>query len=168
MVDVAKKFLDKSVIVGEKADEHRVEFKFGNGQVLVGRLSEFSPEIVTQLALHGLSQKGGDATSGFSKDRDFLSGVAATGKVLENLRNGIWSGSSGGGNSDLVTVLAELQGIEVEAAQAAVDKATVEQLAGLKKHPAVKAAIAKLQEKRAKEAAKGAPKLDTLMKELGL
>lgn len=168
MAKTETKFLSKILPedVGGKA--RTVQFHLGNGSKLSLSLDELKPETVEQLALHGLSQKGGDACSGLSKTRDFSGAYAAVQTVLDNLRNGLWTSRAGSSTSDLVTVLAEILKIDEEAAQTKVDTATEEQLAAIRKNPQVKAAIAKLQEKRAKEAAKSAPSLGDLLNSIGL
>lgn len=168
MAKTETKFLSKILPedVGGKA--RTVQFHLGNGAKLSLSLDELKPETVEQLALHGLSQKGGDACSGMSKDRDFAGAYGAIQTVLDNLRNGLWSSRAGSSTSDLVTVLAKILGIEEEEAQLKVDRANEEQLSAIRKNPQVKAAIAKLQEARAKEAAKSAPSLGDLLGSIGL
>lgn len=145
-----------------------VIFTFGNGAKTSLCLDDVPAEMVERLALHGLSQKGGDATSSLQQARDFAGGYAATSQVLDNLRNGLWSSRSGTSTSDLVAAIANLLKVSEEEAKAKHDAASDEALAAIRKHPAVKKFIADLQAERAKEAAKTAPKLDDLMKGLGL
>jgi len=162
------KFLEKILPSDIGGEPSTVVFAFGNGARLKLSLKELKPETVEQLAIHGLSQKGGDATSSMSKDRDFASAYSAVATVLDNLRNGLWSSRSGSSTSDLVTAIARILKIDEEAAQKKVDLASEEQLSAIRKNPEIKAMIAKIQEARAKEAAKSAPKLDDLMKSIGL
>lgn len=165
-----KKFLSKLLPDDVGGQPRQVICVLGNGVKVVGDLAAYSPEMLERLALHGLSQKIGDAAASFSKDRDFHGAFGAMQQVEDNLRNGLWSSRAGGGTSDLVSVLAEMQGCELEAAQAAVDKMNDEQLAAVKKHPAVKKAIADLVAKRAAEAAKasGVEDLGEMLKGIGL
>lgn len=163
-----KKFLGKLTPEDQGGKARSVVFTLGNGQSLTGCLDGLSAEIVERLAVHGLSQKVGDSASGYAKDRDFLGAFGAMSAVLDNLKAGLWASRSGGGTSDLVAAIAKIKGVSLEEAQAAIDKANEEQVATLKKHPAIKAEIAKIQEKRAKEALKGAGSLDDLTKALGL
>jgi hypothetical protein len=163
-----KKFLGKLTPEDQGGVAQGVVFTLGNGQSLQATLKGLSPEMVERLAVHGLSQKIGDSASGFAKDRDFLGAFGAMSAVWENLQQGMWASRSGGGTSDLVAAIAKIKGVSLEDAQGAVDKATEEQLKELKKHPAIKEAIAKIQAARAKEAAKGAGSLEELTKALGL
>ena len=161
-------FLTKILPEDVGGEKGTVFFILGNGMKASLSLKDLSPEMVERLAIHGLSQKGGDAASGMSKARDFAGALSAISTTLDNLRNGLWSSRTGGGTSDLVLALAKLKGVSEEDAAAAVFKATEEQLKELRKHPAVKEAIAKLQAARANEQAKGAEKLEDVLKEIGL
>lgn len=166
--NVQTTFLTKVLPEDVGGEKGTVQFILGNGTKASLSLKELTPEMVERLAIHGLSQKGGDAASGMSKARDFAGALNAIATTLDNLRNGLWSSRTGGGTSDLVLAIAKLKGVSEEEAAAAVFKATEEQLKDLRKHPAVKEAIAKLQAARAKEQAKGAESLDELVKGLGL
>lgn len=145
-----------------------VVFAFGNGAKLELCLDDLNDDMREQLALHGLSQKGGDSTSNLSKDRDFAGGYAAVQSVLDNLRNGLWSSRAGSSTSDLVLAVAKILKIDEEAAAAKIRAASDEQLSAIRKNPQIKGEIAKIQEARAKEAAKAAPKLEDLMASLGM
>lgn len=168
MAEVNTKFLSKILPedVGGKAKT--VVFALGNGLKTELSLDDIPAEMVERLALHGLSQKGGDSTSSMSKDRDFSGAYAAIQQVLDNLRNGVWSNRAGSSTSDLVIAIARILKVEEEEAQKKVDQATEEQLTAIRKNPQIKEAVAKIQAERAKEAAKAAPKLDVLLKGLGL
>lgn len=162
------KFLSKLTpeMVGGKP--RTVRFILGNGVEVQACLDNYSQEMVEKLAIHGLSQKVGDSASGFSKDRDFHAAFGAMQGVEDNLRIGVWASKGGAGTSDLVAALADLQGASLEDAQAAVDRMTEEQLASVRKHPAVKKAIADIQAARAAELAKAAEPLGDLLKSVGL
>ena len=163
-----KKFLGKITPEDHGGKPRSVIFTLGNGQSIVGELDKLDAATVERLAVHGLSQKIGDAASSFSKDRDFLGAFASMSGVWETLLAGGWNQKGGGGTSDLVAAVAKLKGVSLEEAQAAIDKANEEQLAALRKHPAIKAEIAEIQKKRAKEAAKTAGSLEDLTKAIGL
>lgn len=166
--NVNTKFLSKLTpeMVGGKP--RTVRFVLGNGVEVQGCLDNYSQEMFEKLAIHGLSQKIGDSASGFSKDRDFHGAFGAMQGVEDNLRAGLWASKGGSGTSDLVAVLADLQGASLEDAQAAVDKMTEDQLAAVRKHPAVKKGIADLQAARAAELAKAAEPLEDLLASVGL
>ena len=166
-----KRFLVKLLPEDVGGVARSVRFVLGNGIEVRACLDDFEPGIVERLALHGLSQKIGDSTSSMSKDRDFHGAFGAMQGVADNLANGLWSSRAGSGTSDLVAAIARLQGVELEVAQAAVDKATEEQIAAFKKHPAINAEIKRAQAERASELAKKASgevaSLDDLMAGLG-
>lgn len=163
MAEVGKKFLSKLTPEDVGGEKGCMIFVLGNGVKVRACLEDYSQEIRDRLALHGLSQKVGDSTSNLSKDRDFHGAFTKMQGVEDNLRGGIWSDRSGTGTADLVTVLAKMQGASLEDTQAAVDKMDEEQLKAVKGNPTVKAALADLVAKRAKEAAKGAEPLTDLL-----
>ena len=154
MAKTEKKFLTKITpdMAGGKA--RQVAFVLGNDVKVVGDLDKFPAEIVERLAIHGLSQKVGDSTSNLSKARDFHSAFGVMQEVVDNLEKGLWSVRGGSSTSDLVAALAALQGTDTETVQAAVDAATEEQVAELRKHPQVKAKILEMQAERQKQLAK--------------
>jgi hypothetical protein len=159
-----KKFLAKLTPEDVGGEANCVIFVLGNGVKVRACLDDYSDAIRHKLALHGLSQKIGDSASGCAKDRDFSGAFGNMQTVEDNLRNDTWASRAGGGTSDLVAVLAELQGATLEDAQAAVDKMDEEQLKAVRSNPQVKSAIAELVAARAKEAAKNAAPLDELLK----
>lgn len=151
-----KKFLVKLTPEDVGGLPRTVRFVLGNGVEVRACLDDFSEQMIERLALHGLSQKVGDSTSSLSKERDFHGAFGNMQGVVDNLMNDLWSARAGSGTSDLVAAIAKLQGIELEEAQAAVDKATEEQIAAFKKHPAIVAEIKRAQAERANELAKKA------------
>ena len=163
MAEISKKFLAKLTPEDVGGEKGCMIFVLGNGVKVRASLAEYSEEIRDRLALHGLSQKIGDSTSNLSKDRDFHGAFSKMQSVEDNLRAGVWSDRSGTGTADLVTVLAKMQGATLEDTQAAVDKMDEEQLKLVKGNASVKAALADLVAKRAKEAAKGAAPLAELL-----
>ena len=85
MANEAKvKFLQK------KVDEvgRRVKCVLGNGVCVELGLDELKPEIVTRLALHGLSQKLGDSAASFSKEENFHGAFGAMQWTADNLLQG--------------------------------------------------------------------------------
>lgn len=162
------KFLTKILESDVGGQQGCVRFVLGNKVEVIAEYDSYTPAIQRMLGLHGLSQKIGDAASGFSKARDFHGAFGNMQAVADNLGNGVWASRSGSSLSDLVQALCNLQGLSVEDAQAAVDRADEEQLATLKKHPAVKKEIAEIVSARLSAAAEGAPDLGDMMKDLGL
>lgn len=161
---MAQKFLSKVMPndVSGKADA--VQFVLGNGLRVEASLDQLSPEMLKQLALHGLSQKVGDASAGFSKSGDYSGAFGAMQQVVDNLYADQWSTrGQGGGLSDLVAAICELRGVDVEQAQAVVDGLDDEQLKRVTSHPAIKAKIANLKAARLAKAAESAADLDELL-----
>ena len=139
MAKVEKRFLVKLTQEDVGGIVRTVRFVLGNGVEVQASLADMSEEMVERLALHGLSQKVGDAAASFSKERDYHGAFGAMQAVVDNLMQGVWSSRAGSSTADLVTAIAELQGVELEAAAEAVGKATEEQIAVLRKHPAINA-----------------------------
>ena len=138
MAKIAKK------IVGDNS----VTFSFSNGKDIVAKLSELPEEIVHRLALHGLSQKGGDS---YASADSIGTAVANLTEVVGNLRRGIWATKATGGKlaealqratgQPLEDCIAKLQGMD--------DKAK----ADLRKHPQIKLAIAQIDAENAAKVA---------------
>ena len=149
-----------------KAETRTVEVRFGNGLLVACGLDELKPEIVERLALHGLSQKMGDAASSFSKAENYHGAFGAIQSVVDNLQNGEWSSRGGSGTSDLAQAIAELQDLEIDEADEAVGKMDEEQIATFKKHPAIKMKIAEIQKRRLEAKVKDAPDLGAMMQDL--
>ena len=149
-----KKFLTKITPDMAGGLARQVAFVLGNGVKVIGDLSRMPEDVVERLAIHGLSQKVGDSTSNLSKARDFHAAFGAMQDVVDNLEKGLWSVRGGSSTSDLVAALAELQGTDTETVQAAIDAATEEQVAELRKHPQIKAKILEMQAERQRTLAK--------------
>jgi hypothetical protein len=159
-----QKFLSKITEsdVGGKAG--CIRFVLGNGLEVQADVDLIPASIQRDLMLHGLSQKVGDSSAGFSKAQDFSGAFGAMQQVVDNLYSGIWSTrGQGGGVADLVNAIAELRGVSVEQAQAAVDQMDEEQLKKVASHPAVKAKVAEAKAMRLNAAAQNAPDLDDLL-----
>ena len=149
-----KKFLTKITPDMAGGVARQVTFALGNGVKVIGDLSKMPADIVERLAIHGLSQKVGDSTSNLSKARDFHAAFGAMQEIVDNLEKGLWSVRGGSSTSDLVAAMAELQGLDTETVQAAVDAATEEQVSELRKHTQIKAKILEMQAERQKQLAK--------------
>lgn len=154
MTAVEKKFLVKLSPEDVGGRQDHMIFILGNGVRVEFDLGKCTPEMVRKLALHGASQKIGDSTSGFSKERDFHSAFGKMQGIADNLYDGVWSDRSGGGTADLVKALAELQDASLEEVQSVVDRMTEEQLSEVKGNKQIKAKIAEYVASRAKESAK--------------
>lgn len=152
----------KSVQVENKA----VEFEFANAGIVRFELSKVSDEMLTQLALHGASQKGGDsyasaksATEGTDIDPNEWAFEQCQATV-DQIYAGDWSVRRAGGGAtitDLVRALAEVMPdvTESDAATRLAD-ASKEDKAALRAHPAVKAVLERLRAERAAAKAEAA------------
>ena len=157
MAENSTKFLSKSISVADDQKTGTVKFELGNGKHIQVKLSDMPAAIVTQLALHGLSQKIGDSAAGFSKDKDYAGALEAMTRVANNLVEGKFNGDrEGNSREDLIAAIAKIKKVDVEVARRTIDKATKEQIETLQKHPAIKAEIAKIKADRLAKAAEGA------------
>lgn len=137
-------------------EKRTVTFKYANGLLVVAELDRLNEEMKLRCALHGLSQKGGDAYSGISKSGDYKAGFSATQGVIDSLYNGVWS-VKGSPNSDLAEAFVRLsQAPDIETAQAMIAKLDAESLKDAMSDLQVKAVIKAIQLERANEAAKAA------------
>jgi hypothetical protein len=159
-----QKFLSKITPSDVGGLEDAMRFVLGNGLEVQAQMSLMPASMINELAWHGLSQKVGDSAAGFSKAQDFSGAFGAMQQVVDNLYSGIWSTrGQGGGVADLINAIAELRGVSVEQAQAAVDQMDEEQLKKVASHPAVKAKVAEAKAMRLNAAAQNAPDLDDLL-----
>lgn len=139
------RFLRKPVDLAKKS----VAFILGNGQSLTLSLDEIPPATVEQLALHGLSQKAGDAAAGCAKDKAYGHALTCINDVLENLKKGFWGVErEPTGNQDLIAAIAQLKNLPTEAVQAAVVNATPDQLKGWMKNARIAKVMAELKAER--------------------
>ena len=163
MANEAKvKFLQK------KVDEagRRVKCILGNGVCVELGLDELKPEIVTRLALHGLSQKLGDSAANFSKEENFHGAFGAMQGTADNLLQGVWAAKGGSGTSDLAQAIAELQDLEIEKAEAAIARMDEDTLKVFKSHPEIKLKIAEIQKARLAAQVDKAPSLSEMFAKL--
>lgn len=130
---------------------------FADGTSHEVALESLPQEIQLNLALHGLSQKLGDSYAS-------VKGNVAAAKekfeaTLKQLLAGEWAAKREGEGGSKVTELAEaiarIKGVPVATANAAVGKASDDQIKGWKANAKVKAVIAEI---RAEKAAKRAEK----------
>jgi len=102
-------------------------------------LSDLPAEVVTQLTLHGLSQKLGDSISG--KDVVGEVAIATVNAVIDNLKNGKFNLSGGGsqGGGIAVEAIARLMDRSIEDAAAFWETLDDKQRTAMKKDADVKA-----------------------------
>lgn len=151
-------------VASKEVSDEGVLFKFSDDTVLETKLSDLSPEMVTQLALHGLSQKVGDSYSGVKGDVDEAKKLA-TG-TWERLVKGEFKAtreSSGGGSkvTDLARALAKVAGVELVDAVGKLAEMDRDQKKGLRENLHIQRALLEIQkEKAAEKEAKLAKELD--------
>lgn len=123
----------------------------GVGEVS-GCLNDFPQEIVHQLALHGLSQKVGDAAA--SKDIQGETALAVMQTVVDNLREGKWGKVRTAGTSKdaalYVEAVARLRKITVAEAAGLIDGLDEDQVKALRKVSAVQDMVALIKAERIK------------------
>lgn len=126
--------------------------EFANGVTKTYDVTKIPTDVQDQLMMHGLSQKVGDSYASAETVED---AIEAAEDVFHNLVSGQWNAKGGGTGGILAEALAAAQGVSLEEAKAVVlaldDKAKTE----LRKHPAIKLAIAKIQLARAERLTKG-------------
>ncbi len=135
-----------------------VSFTFGEGiEPVLFELAKCSPEMITQLALHGFSQKGGDSyasaksqTEGTEIDPAEWSRAQVAG-VVEQVLNDDWTVRTPGSAqaTDLATALAEAVDCEVADAIERLADADKDEKAALRKHPDIAAILARIKVERA-------------------
>ena len=137
-----------------------VTFNFGEDQEPLGlSLNDLPEEIVTHLALHGLSQKGGDSYAG--KADEAPQHVAA---IFDQLKEGNWtsraSGSGGPRVTQLATAISTVLGIELNEVVEKLAGMEAEQRKAISNEPKVAAELARIKAeaaaKRQKELAEAA------------
>lgn len=143
-----------------------VSFEFGDAGTVIFDLSKVSDEMLTQLALHGASQKGGDSYAGAKSATDGTEidpnewAKSECQRVIEQIYAGEWTvrrASGGPGVTDLARAIAEVMPdfSEADAAERLAD-ASKEEKAALRKHPQIKAVLERLRAERAAAKAESA------------
>jgi hypothetical protein len=142
-------FLDKT-INGDK-----VTFKLGNGEELVVSKADVSPENWERAALHGISQRLGDACANLSKGKEFGKAYEIMNELKAQLGQKEWSKGREGTSKqlieDLITALAKIKKLDEEIVRAAVDKADEAKRKQWLSNKAVNAEILEIRAKRAKK-----------------
>jgi hypothetical protein len=106
--------------------------------------------------MHGASQKLGDSYA--SAKGSVADGVASLKRTIDTLTSGNWTAGRSDGETkprttELAQALAEIKGVDIATAQAAVENADEDKRKAWRGHPKVKAVIASIR------AAKAAAKL---------
>lgn len=141
-------------------DSKTFSIVFADGAKADVELDTLPSNIVTLLALHGLSQKLGDSFAGVKGD--VAAAKAKFEAVLVQLQNGEWkkareSGEGGAKVTELAEAIAQFKNAPIEKANAVVAKASPDQIKLWRANAKIKAIIAQI---RAKKAAERAAKAD--------
>lgn len=159
-------------------ESRSVLFTFEDESTEIFDLSKCPEDIVTALALHGASQKGGDSYAGAAKACE-AQGMTALAyskaqveRVIQNLYEGNFRAASGGGGGPRITMLAEAvaraTNQEVADIIAKIAEADDETKAALRAHSDVKKALAEIKAERAVAAAEKAQDADSDEEEVDL
>lgn len=147
---------ERNKVASKEISENAVTITFSDESTVAVSLSDLPAEIVTQLALHGLSQKLGDSYAGVKGDAK--EGFKLASAVAERLRSGEFNakreGSGASGKvTDLARALAEVAGKELSEAVARLDQMEKAEKLELRRHPRIAAVLARMAAERAQEAA---------------
>jgi hypothetical protein len=134
------------------ADSREVRFTFTGMAAVVVATDALADEVLEYAMLHGLAQKLGDSYSGAQTVEEARERFDATLAVLES---GEWNGGRAATGGLWIDAIADVQGIDREAALARWNELDEDKQAAIKKVPRVKAAYAKLAAERAERAAAG-------------
>jgi len=133
--------------------------KFGNGKQREFDLTKLPgyvagmADVAKRVFEHGASQMLGDVSARFTKDRDYSGALEAVDDLWDRMLNGLVRGASRG---DLAEALSVAGKISIEDAKALIALANDEQLKVLTSNPEVKAELAEIRARRAKEVAASA------------
>ena len=108
-----------------------VSFTFADGTHRSVSLEDLKPEIVTQLALHGLSQKGGDSYSGAESVSEAIEKLNST---VDMLIAGDWSAGRSATGGIWVDAMAQAAGVSREEALVKWNEADSDTRKSLKAH----------------------------------
>lgn len=136
-IKMAKKAKSANGVTFTFADKASTQIEFN--------LADLSAAMVTELAIHGLSQKVGDSYSGAESVSEGMELAKATWK---NLLAGNFNARASGGGL-LAEAVARIKGISVADAEAKLAEATEEQIENLRKNSKVKDTITIIRGERA-------------------
>lgn len=160
---ITMKVCKKSYVLAADGSRTALSFSFANGEVRTVRLQEFASNVQNAAAWHGLSQKLGDA---FASSLTTADAVSAFDETFAQLQAGDWNVKATGNKlAGLAAAVAVVQKSDVATVLATLEKLPADKLASIRKHPAVKAEVAKQAAAKAKERAKTADteSLDSLL-----
>lgn len=154
---------DMTTFLTKEPLENGARFVLGNGYTIEVDLGDLPEDIVRRLAVHGMIQKGGDATSGANGDYAFAQ--AAIESTIASLQQGDWNRGRTPAHSDLIAAVRVVYGKTEEEAKAVVLGMSDEAIKELKKVKPIKAEMAEARARREKSKAAGAevPSLDDII-----
>lgn len=142
----------------KRNDANQLEFNFEDGQIITYDINALPDHIKEQLMFLGATNKLRDSYSSAEGSCSVARGHLE--KAFHNLEQGLWNASraSGGvsGLTELAEAIAALKKYEVDAVMATLEAMSKEEIANMRKHPQVKAKIAEIKARRAKERMKEA------------
>jgi hypothetical protein len=157
-------FLDKTI------GSDGVTFTLGNGQQVVVLKSEVSPENWERAALHGISQRLGDACANLSKGKEYGKALEALEELKAQLAQKEWTKAREAGNrqqiEDLIIALAKLKNVPAEVVRAAVERADADKRKSWIGNKAIASEMAQIKARRLKAEVKGNMTVDDI--DLGL
>lgn len=134
-------------IATKKVIEDAVVFAFEDGEKFTCSIAALDKAIVLKLALHGISQKVGDS---YASADSIEAGRQAAELTWKNLTAGVWASARGG---LLVDALQRATGKTYEECMDKVAGMDDEEKKALRKHPAIKSALADIAQEKAQAAA---------------
>ena len=139
-----------------------VTFLFSNGETVVADVAALPSDMILRLAIHGMSQKGGDSYAS-ANDKGLTLAECAEGvrDIVANLANGIWSAAGGTGSSINAEALSRITSEDMDACVKAIDGMSEDARKELIKRPDMKAAIARIKAERAEARADDTAAVDS-------
>jgi hypothetical protein len=139
----------KEILTDAKGTATGVRFDFVNGQTRTVLLEQVLP-LFERLAVHGLSQKGGDS---YASEKDVDDSVEALDDTLSTLLKGQWSeGREGGfaGVSILAKALAEFYNITIEQVRVTLKEISPKEKMLMRQVDGIREIVQRLEAEKAK------------------
>lgn len=150
-------------LVARVKTETGIKFVVGKKTLEIG-VADVPKEIYDRLVVHGLNAKVGDSAAGLKTESEIVTALSAT---IEQLKRGIFNATrSGSGATLLAEAVAELKGIEVEAAINYLGMLDDEKLKIVEANAKVKAIVARKRAERLAKAAESAEEDDDDLPEM--
>jgi hypothetical protein len=136
-----------------KVEGTTLTIDFTHGEELTLDANELSGEMKTQALMHGLKQKVCDSYASAASPEEALERASA---VVQNLLENNWNVRGGGEGGTRVTQLAQalatVTGRSIEEAVELVSEMDDDKKKNLSSHPAIRKAVAAIQEEKARKA----------------